>query len=394
LIGLTAVVSGLETAIFTLRKHQAPRLARGDRNLEARLRWLAPRLEQSRVRILIPSAALNFTLVLLGLYVIDHIQEPRGSVIAMLFGIVLIGDLAPKIVALSHPAWFFRWFSPAFMAYGQWINPISKACARVSGALERKLVPPSLQRHDHYTQDEFEALVELHQEAGSLKESESELITEILKLGDMTAKDCMTARVDAFTLSLNLDNEEMFHQLEGTGWWKVPLYRDSPDEIVRILDVCEALHDRERPILKSTTEPVFVPETMRALNVFRDFLQEPHSMVIVLDEYGGTEGVLTHEDIVAELVAEDAGSSKPVMAGGRLRVPGSMRIDEVSRKLGVALEAEGLDTIGGLVFTHVGHLPSPGDEVELGAIKAQVSRVSTKRIEEVELERLEDQNGS
>ncbi len=343
------------------------------------------RLDQSRILILIPSAALNLGVVILGLYIIQLLDYPPGAVLILLLVVLLVGDLAPKLVALTYPSWFFRTFSPAFLVVGKWLEPLASLCCALSAWIEPKIVPANLKRRASYTQEEFEALVALHEEAGILDKSESELITEILKVGDMTASDCMTSRVDAFALSADLEDAELLQRLNGTDWWKVPMYRESPDAIIGVLDVFKALQDKDTPLSESISPPRFIPDTMPALNAFRDYLQLPHSMVVVLDEFGGTAGVLTHEDIVEAMIRprSDLDEKMVVLGPDRVRVPGTMRIDDVSRQLGVALETEGLDTIGGLIFTRMGRVPAVGDSVDLGPIEAEVTRLGAKRVEEV-----------
>ncbi len=391
------LVSGFETAIFVLRSHHAKRLANGDQDLAGLLRLILKKSQQSHVRILVVSAFLNLCIITLGIYLVSHWQfaepYPRVAVAAVLALIILICDLAPKLFALVNPAAAFRLFAKPFCALRPAVGPVASGFQRLATRLEQLIIPPSMKPRTSYTEDEYEALVEIQREEGTLNQSESQIIAEIVKLGNKTAKDCMTARVDAFTLPADLRKEEIFAKLQDGHWWMVPLYRETPDRITGILDVRVALQNRHGNLQNAIQAPVFVPETMEALTVFQDYLHEPHSIVVVLDEYGGTEGILTHEDIIQEIIGDPAGGANgeepefEFLSQGRVVASGAARLDEVGEALGIELEADGLDTIGGLVFNRLGHLPLPGERVDLGDIRVVVRQTTAKRIKELLVER-------
>ena len=363
----------------------------------AMLRFMLRRSEQSQVRILVLSALVNLSLIFIGIYLVSHWQfvepHPRIAVASVLAGIIVICDLAPKLIAVANPGVAFRFFVRPFLAIRPLISPIAMSFQRTADRIEKIVVPASIQPLSTYTEDEYEALVEIHREEGTLNESESEIIAEIVKLGNKTAKDCMTSRVDFFALPADLRKEEIFEQLTEGHWWKIPLYRETTDRITGILNVRVALQNREGNLQRAIEPPVFVPETMEALTVFQDYLREPHSIVVVLDEYGGTEGILTHEDIIQEIIDTPAPGSNgeeadfEFLSDDRLVASGGARLDEVGEALGVDLEADGLDTIGGLVFNRLGHLPLPGERLNLGPVRVIVRQTSAKRIKELLVER-------
>src|SRR5262249_8151328 len=153
-------------------------------------------------------------------------------------------------------------------------------------------------------EDELETLVELSTEEGALHETESEMISEIIKLGGKTAKDCMTPRVDAFTLPDDLTNEEAIPKLRQRRYRWVPGYGATPDEILGMLDVGAFLLDPSLHYTERLLPPSFVPETMKAIDLLRSFLTHPQAMAIVVDEHGGTEGIVTLADIVEEIISD------------------------------------------------------------------------------------------
>ena len=393
MIALSAIVSGFETALFTLRDHHTKGLAEGNRRLGAILRLQLRRSDETQIVVLILSAVFNLSVLVLGLYLIERLYESPAAMVGLVFGVILLGDLVPKLLALTYPGATFRFYARPFLALSLILRPISHRVLAASHWFEQHALPKSIQRRERYTEDEYGALVAIHQEEGAISIDEGELIVDIVKLGNKTAKDCMVSRVDAFCLPAGMKKEEIFTELQDTDWHKVPVYRGSPDMIVAILDVRKALQHEEEELTEAFSTPQFVPETMMALTAFRDYLQEPHSMVIVLDEFGGTEGVLTHEDILREFIDLDATpdqveeSELEKLDEEHYSAPGTARLDEVSEVLGIDLEAEGLDTIGGLVFNRLGYMPLPGESVDLGPVRVVVRRVGKKRIEELLIER-------
>lgn len=404
LVALAAIVSGFETALFAIEPRHESNLAGDDRRLRARLRLLFRRFEKGRVTVLFLGATLNLGVIILGLYAIsnaDSLPTSRAAVIALLFAIILVGDVGPKIFALAQPALLLRWFSTPFLVVLRFLDPAGRIAVKLSLWLERVFVSKPKRGGEAASEDEFGALVELHREEGSIEEEEGAIISEIVKLGNKTAKDCMTPRRDAFALPDSVTREQLLEAIGENDHWKIPIYGESRDTVTGTLDVRKFLQLPDHaPVEFAIDPPVFVPETMMALTAFRDFLREPHSLVVVLDEYGGTEGILTHEDVIEEIIGEASPESVQedlefqFLAYDRILAQGSARLDELSEALGIDLEREGLDTIGGLVFNELGYLPLPNEEIDLGPVRARVLRTGKRRIKELYLERVREGAGS
>jgi putative hemolysin len=218
------------------------------------------------------------------------------------------------------------------------------------------------------------------------------MIQEIIKLGDKTAKDCMTPRVDTFALPDDLTNEEGIMQLQQRRHRRVPVYADTPDQIVGVLDVKRFLLDSSEHYTERLVAPSFVPATMKAMDLLRSFLTHSQGLAIVVDEFGGTEGIITLSDIIEEIISDaaplgDADLYIEPLEDGRFLVSGNARLDDVSEHLGFELEADGIDTIGGFVFNRLGYLPPSGTRFEMPRLAITIRRVGRKRIEEILLEK-------
>ena len=217
------------------------------------------------------------------------------------------------------------------------------------------------------------------------------MIQEIIKLVDKTARDCMLPRTDVFAIPDDLSNEEALSQLQAKRLRRVPVFAENVDNIIGILDVKRFLLTPAGHYTEYLTPPSYVPETMKALDLLRGFLTHPQRLAIVVDEFGGTEGIVALPDVVEHIVSDAVPSSGQGLyienaATGGLVAAGDARLDDLEERLGVSLEVEGLDTIGGLVFNRLGYVPKAGEIVELDEVRITVRRVKRKRIQEVLIE--------
>ena len=207
-----------------------------------------------------------------------------------------------------------------------------------------------------------------------------------------TTELIMTPRVDTFAVPDDLPNDEAIALFKQRRYRRVPIYAETPDQIVGIVDVKQFLLDPSRRYTETLIPPSFVPETMPAMELLRGFLSHPQGLAIVVDEFGGTEGIVTVGDIIEEILSDaaplgDAELYIQPLEEGRFLVSGNARLDDLAEHLGLELTADGIDTIGGYIFNRLGYLPNVGARLEIPRLAITVRRVSRKRIEEVLLEK-------
>src|SRR5678815_761193 len=183
---------------------------------------------------------------------------------------------------------------------------VGELLENASNAVIDRLTPAKLRVRPRISDEELETLVEMGEAEGTLQEAEGEMIQEIIKLGDKTAKDCMTPRVDTFAIPDDLPNEEAIALLKQRRHRRVPVYAETPDQIVGIVDVKQFLLDPSRRYTETLIVPSFVPETMPAMELLHRFLSNPQGLAIVVDEFGGTEGIVTAGDIIEEILSDAA----------------------------------------------------------------------------------------
>jgi putative hemolysin len=397
LIFCSALFSGVETALFSLKPHQLRRLETN----HARLTKFVQSFRENPRRVLnvllLGDALVNVLLVVLCLFFLwegplaGRISQWAAG-LAIFAIIVLLCDLIPKLLALSVPYRLTTIGAFALQISMPVLDRIGRGLENVSAYVVDLLTPSHLRTRARLSDEELETLIEMSEEEGALYEGEGEIIQEIIKLGDKTAKDCMTPRVDSFMLPDDLTNEEATARLKKNRYRRVPVYADTSDQIVGLIDVKLFMLDPSEHYTEKLIAPSFVSETMGALELLKLFLTHPQGMGVVVDEFGGTEGIITMEDIVEEILRDvvprdDVALYIEPLGNGRFLVSGNARLDDLSEYLGFQIDAEGIDTIGGFVFTRLGYLPPPGTKLEIPRLVITVRRAGRKRIEEILLEK-------
>ncbi len=396
----SAFISAVETALFSFTPAQLESLkSRRAASADALGRLLGNPRRLLSV-ILLADALVNAPLMLGCIALLESqrvISVPFWASGLIVFAlIVFVCDLVPKLVALSFPLSVARLGAPVFRMLMPVLDPVASILQRAGEWITDALLPANLKVQRHLSEEELETLVELSEESGALHETESEMISEIIKLGDKTAKDCMTPRVEMFALPDDLSNEDAIARLRQRRFRRVIVYGETPDDIEGVLDVGSFLRDPSEHYTERLDLASYVPETMKAITLLKNFLSHTQGLAIVVDEHGGVEGIVTLADLVEEIISDavpqaDAKLYLDNIGDGRLLANGNARLDDIAEELGVPLEGEGIDTIGGLIFNQLGQLPKAGQQVRVGAIRATARRVSRKRVEEVLLERLPEE---
>ena len=398
LAGCSALCSAIETALFSLQPFHLERLKSRRADFADDLARLMENPRRLLGVILLCDSLANLPLIILSLALFRTKFGPAiPSWVAAFPTFVLVVfacDLFPKLGALANPDRFARLGIRILRVLTVVFDPVARILQRVSDGVADRITPAGLKAGNFLNEDELETLVELSAEDGALHATESTMIQEIIKLGAKTAKDCMTPRVDAFAVPDDLTHAELIPLLRSKRYRRVPVYGDTPDEIAGVLDVRSFLLNSDVHYTEQLSPPSFVSETMKAIDLLRSFLQHPQGLAIVLDEHGGTEGIVTLADLIEEILSTavpqaDQGLYIESVAGG-LIVNGNARLDDLGDLLGHSLEEEGMDTIGGLVFNHFGGLPKLGTEVLIGGLLITVRRNSRKRVEELFIARPTD----
>src|SRR5216110_1550738 len=397
LILCSALFSGLETALFSLKPHQLRRLEEHRAGLSKFIQLFRDNPRRVLNVLLLGDGLVKVPLVMLCLFFLWEgplaTRIPQWLAAIVIFAIVvLLCDLIPKLLALSAPYKLSAIGALTLQIAMPLLDRMGRGLETVSAYVVNLLTPAHLRIRARLSDEELGTLIEMGEEEGALYEGEAEMIQEIIKLGDKTAKDCMTPRVDSFMLPDDLTNEDAITRLKEKRHRRVPVYADTPDQILGIIDVKLFLLDASEHYTEKLIAASFVPETMHALELLKLFLTHPQGMGVVVDEFGGIEGIITIEDIVEEILSDalprdDVDLYIEPLGYGRFLVSGNARLDDLSEHLGFQIDVDGIDTIGGLIFTRLGYLPPSGTKLEIPRLAITVRRSGRKRIEEVLLEK-------
>jgi magnesium and cobalt exporter, CNNM family len=397
LIFCSALFSRVETALFLLKPHQLRRLEGNHPRLTSFIKLFRENPRRVLNVLLLGDGLVNVLLVVLCLLFLWEGplagRVPQWLAGILIFAIVvLLCDLVPKLVALAAPSKLSVIGAFTLQIAMPLLDRIGRGLETVSDYVIDRFTPTHLRSRPRLSDEELGTLLQIGEEEGALYHGEAEMMQEIIKLGDKTAKDCMTPRVDSFMLPDDLTNEEAIARLKQKRHRRVPVYADTPDQVLGIIDVKLFLLDPSEHYTEKLIAPSFVPETMRALELLKLFLTHPQGMGVVVDEFGGIEGIITIENILEEILSGtvqrgDAAFYIEPLGSGKFLVSGNTRLDDLSERLGFEIDAEGIDTIGGFVFTRLGYVPSSGAKLEIPGLLITVRRAERKRIEEVLLEK-------
>ncbi len=310
---------------------------------------------------------------------------------------VVLLEVIPGIMAGRRPR---SWENPLLRAGGVMLRLFGPLFDRVQPLIEsvaKKIFPWSLEVRPQLGPEEAETLVWVREEEGEFTLPEAEVLTEVLRLSRATVRHYLTPRVDVVFVADEMSNEEVMAMMQKKRFVRAPVIGDSPDEVIGLLDtrimsrMPDGMHFTE-----ALLPPSFVPETMEASQLLNSFLKHRQPMAVVLDEFGGVEGVVSLEDFVEELLGDAAPRVEAdlyieQLGDGRLLAAGTARLDDLSEYLGFDATRDGIETVGGYITNELGKLPRQGASVRLGPWKLTVQSMSQRRVREVALQRLKSQ---
>ncbi len=229
---------------------------------------------------------------------------------------------------------------------------------------------------------------------GFIEENGSMLMHSIVEFGEKKTREVMVPRIDVFALDCHLDLDEIREKVAEAGHSRVPFYEDSIDRIIGILCVKDLVRiteggDDNRSLKNLLREPYFVPEGKKIDDLLREFQKEKKHLAIVVDEYGGTAGIVTLEDILEEIVGEirdEHDREEPLIrknGEGEYLIGGRINLDDLEEELGISLHSEEVDTLGGFLFDLAGKVPEEGERIEHEGISFFIKRLDGQRITEV-----------
>jgi magnesium and cobalt exporter, CNNM family len=308
---------------------------------------------------------------------------------------VVFGEQAPKAVAITYPEAVSRWVATPLLIFSWITRPatglLNSSANWVIRLMGIKGASPELERI--HSPEEIRMLVEQSEEGGSLQQEDARLLEGVFEFSEKTAQEVMTPRTQMAALEADLTVEAAADQVAITGRSRYPAYTDSLDEIIGVVhakDILAALRSRPGQTIRTILRPpLFVPGTREVEDVLADMKRLKTHLAIVLDEYGGTAGLVTMEDLLEEIVGPIYDEHDPQVGvdetDGAPRVDGSMPISEFNSQFDANLDDADYTTIGGYIFGQLGRLPRPGDRVTVGPWIFEVVEMEGRRVKIVRL---------
>ena len=393
LVLLSAVVSAAESAVFTVGASRLRTLLdegfRGAERLH-RARNLTPSLGATTFLV---NAVLNLATVgiLAGAAALTWggwgitVAVPAASI-----GVLLLGEAIPRAVA-SRPSIRLALLSaPFLLRLEQWTRPVLVPFLRLDAALHRRNGGDETSLEER----ELQELAELGRKEGVVEEEEHALVERAFRMDELTAWDIMTPRVDIFAWSETLTLEEILPQLRNVPFSRVPVYRDTVDDISGILYVREAYEAyvegrRDIQLSELSREPFFVPGSLPLPHLLRSFQAKRIHMSIVADEFGGTDGLVTLEDVVEELVGEiedetDIAEESIVrISRNEMEVEGGVELREVNYAFNVSFPQFEHRSLNGFILEELGRVPAAGERIELPGLEIEILEATETQVVKV-----------
>ena len=383
-----------ETALFSLTKWQVGQLAEKNPRRGKIVAQLLARPEDLLATLVLGNTFANAAILALVLRFSLDTNWALALVVIALSVLVLLGcEVFPKTLAVRQPdRWALRvvWplfvfekISKPFYSVAQWLNAaILKKAAKQSTAAAL------------LTDAEYHELLEMAQLQGTLAESEKEIILQIINLDQRVARDVMRPRAGMACISDEASVDEMIAAAKKFQHRRLPIYDETPDTIVGILNTRALLLDPQIDLADAIEFPPFVPGTMNLLLLFRALQKQQRGLAIVLDEFGGTAGVVTMEDILGELVGKIREHTQPEgfvmekISAYQWRVNGTMRLEDFRREFPALPEVAEVETMGGLLTHLLGVVPDANESANFSGLKLTARLTDGRRVNELLVQRV------
>ena len=425
LIALNAIFACAEIAIISMNDTKMQKMASEGNKKAKRLVKLTqePARFLSTIQIAITLsgflgsafAAENFSDVLvdalvgLGVPVPADVLESVAVIVITLilsYFTLVFGELVPKQVAMRKAEPLALGLSGLISGIAAIFKPIVSFLTFSTNSMLRLMGIDPNEEAEEVSEEEIRMMVDAGSEKGTIDHEEKEFIQNIFEFDDLSAEEIMTHRTDVTMLDMEDSMEEWKNIIYNSRHTLYPVCDGSADEIVGILNAKTYFRldnqDRENVMQNAVTPAYMVPDTVKADTLFRNMRKERHGIAVILDEYGGTRGIVTINDLVEQLVG-DLGNNEIVEEEGYIelledntwKVQGSVTLEEVSEVIGVHLDSEEYDTLSGLIFHEYGSIPKDGSciEIDLEKMNIQVLDIKEHQVETAIIQLKEEKTG-
>jgi len=391
--GMSFFFALAESALFSLGKWQVSQLAERSPVAGGLVAKLLGEPQHLLATIVLGNTVANSSIVAVVLWAMPWEHSRLLLILPLLLVLILVGcEVAPKTLAVRAPErWALRVAGPMHFLQ-RFTGAFQRVAQILDGAILRAMVPKTFKPQTVLSEEDYAELLELAFQQGTLARSEKEIILQIIGLDQQTAKDVMKPRSQMSAIPDDLPIEEMIAAARKFQHSRLPMYDETLDTIVGILNTRILLLDPQTDLADAIEFPSFVPETMNLLQLLKALQRQQRGLAIVLDEFGGTAGIVSMQDILEQVVGEIRGEGEPdgfvmeKLHEGRWRVNGTMRLEDFRREYPGLGEAPDVDTMGGLMVAKTEIVPVAGESVMVGGLKLTAVAADERRVRELLVE--------
>ena len=410
LLLLSAFFSGSEVAFFSIKKKNLEDEFKSSKLIYRYASNLIAFPRRLLISILVGNTVVNVAASIISVSIaleIAHIYRVKVNVILTVqiilitFIILLFGELLPKVFASKHPHLTIRLIAIPLYLFSLVIYPVSESITELIRLTFSKFKFDKTKTA--ITEKEISDLAELGHERGTLEEDEQDIISSFVEFKSVLVVEVMTPRVDIVAVPYNVSSEGLIETINRSGFSRFPVYKENLDKIIGIVHAKDLLpylqnksFNKVETISKITRELLFVPERKKISDMLKEFQQKKMHLAVVVDEFGGTSGLITLEDIIEEIIGEIWDEHDPeenvikIISPEKISVLGKVPITEVNELIGLELIpiSDDYDTIAGLVINRAGDIPKEGYSFNLSNYKLTVKEVLKKRIKRIEIDKV------
>ena len=349
------------------------------------------------IRLLIGLAIVCVVVLLVRLIGLETPQQGLAVMVAAAALLVVCEHLVPVLIVRDDPERVLGVLLPSFAAIARVMQPLTAALSRLSVARRDRPVVTAAES-DEQQGEAAQAYIEAGEQEGIIEGDERRLIQSIVDFGDTLVREVMTPRPDIVAIRADATLGELRALLREQGYSRIPVFTDGLDNIVGIVFVKDLIQltDADDRAIGGLMRPAhFVPETKPVADLLKEFQRQQVQIAIVVDEYGGTAGLVTLEDLLEEIVGEIRDEydeeAEPVTEEGEgvWVFSGKVDIDELGEHLGVEIAREGFETVGGYLLARLGRVPAVGERIEVDDLAVEVIEAERRRVNKVRIRKRE-----
>lgn len=405
LIGLSAFFSSAETALTTVNKIRIRNLAEaGDKSAVTLTKVLE---DQGKMlsAILVGNNVVNLTASSMSTTLAMNIWSNKAVGIAtgvLTLVILVFGEISPKTISTLYSEKISLKYAKIIYLFMTVMTPVIYAVNVLSSGFLRLVHVDPNRKQEAITEDELRTIVEVSHEEGVIESEEKKIINNVFDFGDSVAKDIMVPRIDMAMVEVGATYDELIDIFREEKYTRMPVYEETTDNVIGIINMKDVLlidQNEEFHVRDLLREPLYTYEYKNTAELMVEMRQTSNNMIIVLDEYGATAGMITLEDLLEEIVGEirdeydeDEEQELVEVGPGEYVVEGSMKLDDLNDLLDLELESEDYDSIGGLIIGQLDRLPEEGESVVCDGIRLVVDRLDKNRIDRVHMYLPKEQN--